>query len=178
MKARRQLALFGLAGLLAGAAGASDSLSNRPSAVQPQAPDRLSRLGWLAGCWERRSRQGAVTIEMWMPPGGNLMLGASRTVSGGAIREFEQLRLTSPDDTSVVYTALPSGQREASFRSTSVTDSGFTVENPSHDFPQRIIYRRRGADSLVARIEGPGQGGTTRGIDFPMRRVPCEADGR
>lgn len=132
--------------------------------------NRLARLAWLGGCWERRSAQ-RVTVEMWMPPDGNLMLGASRTVADGITVEYEQLRIHAAGDT-VVYTALPSGQREASFRSTQVSDSGFTVENPAHDFPQRIIYRRRGADSLVARIEGPSPSGT-RGIDFPMRRVGC-----
>lgn len=106
-----------------------------------------------------------------MPPEGGLMMGASRTVSGGAVREFEQLRLRQEGDR-LVYVALPSGQQETPFTSTEVTDSGFTVANPAHDFRQRIICRRRGADSLVARIEGPGQGGV-RGIDFPMRRVAC-----
>jgi hypothetical protein len=48
-------------------------------------------------------------------------------------------------------------------------------ENPAHDFPQRIIYRRLSPDSLVARIEGPGPNNTTRGIDFPMRRVNCSS---
>ena len=99
------------------------------------------------------------------------MLGASRTTVGGTVREFEQLRLRVDGDR-VVYTALPSGQAEASFTSTAVTDSGFTVENLQHDFPQRISYRRRGRDSLVARIEGPGPDGT-RGVDFAMRRVSC-----
>lgn len=149
---------FALAGTLA-AAGV-------PLAGQSRVP--AGSLGWLAGCWELR--QGArVTLEMWMPPAGGLMLGASRTTVNGQMREFEQLRLAWQRDT-LVYTALPSGQQETSFRTTIVSDSGFTVENPTHDFPQRIRYRKRGADSLVARIEGG-----PRGIDFPMRRVACEA---
>ncbi|MGH8854313.1 MAG: hypothetical protein ACREWI_08545 [Telluria sp.] len=41
-------------------------------------------------------------------------------------------------------------------------------ENPAHDFPQRIIYRRVGDTGLHARIEGKG-----KGIDFPMRRTAC-----
>ena len=97
------------------------------------------------------------------------MLGASRTTVNGQVREFEQLRLAWHGDT-LVYTALPSGQQETSFRATVVAETGFTAENPAHDFPQRISYRKRGADSLVARIEGGN-----RGIDFPMRRVACGA---
>ena len=138
------------------------------TSAAPLASQQLAPLRWLAGCWELR--QGTrVTLEMWMPPADGLMLGASRTTVNGLVREFEQLRLAWQRDT-LVYTALPSGQKETSFKGMAVTDSGFAVENPAHDFPQRISYRKRGADSVVARIEG-----MNRGIDFPMRRVACGA---
>lgn len=132
----------------------------------------LERVRWLAGCWELR-RGGKTTLEMWMPPDGGLMLGASRTTVDGVVQEFEQVRLRA-DGGRLIYTALPWRQTEASFWSVAISDSGFTVENLQHDFPQRIIYRRRGADSLVARIEGPGPNGV-RGFDFAMRRVACTA---
>jgi hypothetical protein len=73
-----------------------------------------------------------------------------------------------------VYTAIPSGQSETHFRSTTVSVSEVVFENRAHDFPQVIRYRRVGADSLVARVEGPGAGGGSRGIDFPMARVGCD----
>jgi hypothetical protein len=137
-----------------------------------QQTNGLAPVRWLAGCWELRSGP-RVILEMWMPPDGDLMLGASRTTVNGVVREFEQVRIAWKDHR-LVYTANPSGQAQDSFTSVEVSDSGFTVANPAHDFPQRIIYRRRGADSLVARIEGPGPNGT-RGVDFPMRRVSCTA---
>lgn len=133
--------------------------------------DQLARLRWLAGCWEL-NRGNLITTEMWMAPAGGLMLGASRTMAGPAVREWEQVRL-SVREGRVVYTAAPSGQSPTDFAATAVSDSGFTVENLAHDFPQRIIYRRRGADSLIARIEGNTPGGL-RGIDYPMRRARCE----
>lgn len=127
---------------------------------------------WLAGCWEQRSGNRE-SLEMWMPPAGGVMLGASRTIVGGAVREYEQL-LIKVENGKLVFTATPSGQQTATFTSSSVTDTSFVVENPQHDFPQRIIYRRRGADSLIARIEGPGGSATgTSGVDFPMRRTSC-----
>jgi hypothetical protein len=112
-----------------------------------------------------------VTLEMWMPPLGDLMLGASRTTVGTATREYEQLRLQAEGDR-LVYTSIPSGQREASFPSITVSDTLLVFENTAHDFPQRISYRRRGADSVTARIEGPGPDGT-RGVQFPYQRVSC-----
>ncbi|MGE0551818.1 MAG: DUF6265 family protein [Gemmatimonadales bacterium] len=142
----------------------------RPAVGQAPASLDLGRLHWLAGCWERRAGD-RVILEMWMAPAGGMMLGASRTVVGGRTRDFEQLRIETRADT-LIYTALPARQRETSFRATTLPDSGFTVDNPTHDFPTRISYRRTGPDSLVARIEGPGPSGP-RGIDFPMRRVAC-----
>jgi dipeptidyl aminopeptidase/acylaminoacyl peptidase len=131
----------------------------------------IDRAGWLAGCWEMRA-PNRVTMEMWMPPSGGMMLGASRTTVGASTREFEQIRLHAAGDT-LVYTALPSGQREAAFRSTSVSATELVFENPAHDFPRKITYRRVGEDSVVARVEGPGPNNTTRGFNIPMRRASC-----
>jgi len=139
-------------------------------AMSPQ-DSPLDRVRWLAGCWELRG-QNRLTIEMWMPPAGGLMLGASRTVVGGTAREFEHLRIKA-EGANLSYIALPSGQNETVFPAKQVSDTLIVFENLKHDFPQRIMYRRRGADSIVARIEGPGPNNSTRGFDFPMRRANC-----
>lgn len=131
----------------------------------------LARAGWLAGCWEAGTGN-RVTLEMWMPPAGGLMIGGSRTVAGGAARAFEHLRLRAMDDR-LVYTAIPSGQQETAFTSVVVSDTLLVFENLEHDFPQRIIYRKQGADSVVARAEGPGRDGATRGFDIPFGRTRC-----
>ena len=140
-----------------------------PVIVGAQAPP-LARAGWLAGCWELRA-PNRVTLEMWMPPLGDMMLGASRTTVGAVTSEFEQLKLKVEGD-KLVYIAAPSGQKETSFPSITITDTLIVFENTAHDFPQRILYRRRGADSIIARIEGPGPSGP-RGSNFPMRRSNC-----
>lgn len=99
------------------------------------------------------------------------MLGMSRTVAGGVVRETEQLRIEVRGG-KPTYVAAPSGQATTAFAATEATAAGVTFENLDHDFPKRIRYRRVGADSLVATIEGP-QGGRDRAINFPMRRVAC-----
>ena len=139
-------------------------------ALPAQQSGSVAAARWLSGCWELRANN-RLTLEMWMPAAGDLMLGASRTIMGGVVREFEQLRIRS-DAGKLVYTALPSGQREASFTSTLVSDTAIVFENPQHDFPQKIIYRKRGADSLHARVEGPGPNGP-RGFNLAMARASC-----
>lgn len=143
-------------------------LGTQPAAAQSRGP--VEGLRWMAGCWELRA--GArVVHEHWMAPLGGLMLGMSRTVMRDTAREFEQLRVESRGGVAS-YIARPSRQAETVFGATTLTDTLVVFSNPSHDFPQRISYRPRGADSLVARIEGD-QNGQVRGINFPMRRISC-----
>ena len=47
-------------------------------------------------------------------------------------------------------------------------------ENPEHDYPQRVGYRRIGTDSVLAWIDGTNNG-TQQRVEFPYRRVPCPA---
>jgi hypothetical protein len=136
--------------------------------------DALSRLGFMAGCWELR-RGPTLIHEHWMSPLGGMMLGMSRTVVRDSVREFEHLRIETRNGVAT-YVAHPSGQAETAFVATVVRDTLAVFENPAHDFPRTISYRRLGADSLLARIEGP-QGGQNRAISFPMRRLPCTTGG-
>lgn len=147
-------------------------LISTAGSIVAQSP--LDRIAWLGGCWQAGD-DGSTTIEMWLPPDGGLMVGASRTVANGRARGWEHLRLRA-DGEQLVYTAIPSGQTETDFRSTVVSDSSFTVENLEHDFPQRITYRRADPDAMTARIEGPGPDGP-RGFDISFQRVACEAGG-
>jgi hypothetical protein len=141
-----------------------------PSAGGAEGVPTVAQVGWIAGCWEQSA--GARLIEeQWMRPRAGLMLGVSRTVVADSLREYEQVALLQRGG-HLVYAATPARQAPAEFTSTAVSDSAVTFENPAHDFPQRIIYRRRGADSLIARVEGM-RGGQLRGRDFAYRRVPC-----
>jgi hypothetical protein len=106
-----------------------------------------------------------------MRPRGGLMLGAGRTVESDSLIEFEQVRILEREGR-LIYAAAPSGQTPAEFTSIAVTDTSVTFENLAHDFPQRILYRRVGRDSLAARIEGM-RGGKLRGVDFAYGRAAC-----
>ena len=130
----------------------------------------VERLAWMSGCWviEQGSR---VTEEQWMRPRGGMMLGMSRTVEGTRTVAYEASRIEQRGAT-LVYVALPSGQAPAEFTATAVSDTLVVFANPTHDFPQRILYRRVGRDSLRARVEGTLQG-QERGFDYPFARTAC-----
>lgn len=136
------------------------------------APDALAQLGWLAGCW-RAAGAEAGSVEQWMAPAGGTMLGMSRTVKGGktVAHEFLQIRESAPGK--LAFIAMPSGQPAASFGVLELSAHHVVFENPAHDFPQRVIYRRDGDAILNARIEGMIKG-KSKTIDFPMRRTRCD----
>ena len=130
----------------------------------------IERVAWLQGCWAVTSHQRTVE-EQWMAPLGNSMIGMSRTVREGRLAAHE-LVILQEEDGRLTYQAYPSGQPAAVFRSVVVSDTLMLVENPEHDFPQRIGYEPVGADSLAAWIEG-GTNGQTRRIEFGYRRASC-----
>ena len=134
-----------------------------------QAPPRATDLAFLAGCWALE-RGGRTVEEHWLAPAGGSLLGVGRTVGGGKTLEFEFLQIRE-EDNGLFYVAKPSNQPEASFKLTAHSADSVTFENPTHDFPQRIIYRRSG-DALFARTEGTTNG-RTRGVDFPYTRTAC-----
>ena len=128
----------------------------------------LASVAWLTGCWEA-SRPNATIEEHWLAPRGGVMLEVGRTVRNDSLAEYEMVVLRARGGR-LVYESHPSGQPSAEFTSTAASDSEVVFENPAHDFPRRVGYRRAGADSLVAWIDG---GAGTRRVEFRYRRVAC-----
>jgi len=132
----------------------------------------VQRVAWLQGCWAVVSPERTIE-EHWMVPRGKSMVGVGRTVRGDTLVEYELVLIREQGD-QLAYEAHPAGQPAAVFLSREVTDSSVLFENLQHDFPQRVGYSRRGADSLLAWIEGTQQGQVRR-IEFPYRRAVCPA---
>ena len=139
-------------------------------AVAAHAAPTTKQLHWLAGCWATVGGEPG-SGEQWMAPAGGSMLGSSRTLRRGAVREFEFLHIRDAPQ-GLVLIALPSGQKEAQFAAEKVDARAAVFHNPAHDFPQRVIYESPDPDTLDARIEGQ-RNGQLRVIRFPMKRAAC-----
>lgn len=123
--------------------------------LSAQAAPSLADLSWLAGSWHGDS--GGVRMEEhWTAPAGNSMIGMHRDVGKGRTM-FEFLRIEQRGD-QIVYLSMPNGRSPATpFALKELSGTRVVFENPAHDFPQRIIYWKDGAD-LRARIEGTMNG--------------------
>ena len=129
----------------------------------------LDDLAWLSGCWEGRQGESIVE-EMWSRPAGGSMLGLSRTVKGDKTISYEFMQFRS-ENGSLVFLPQPQGGTRVSFPIKDSFGGKFTFENLQHDFPQRIIYEKKG-QLLLAVIEGTLKGNTER-EEFQMKKVRC-----
>jgi hypothetical protein len=125
---------------------------------------------WLAGCWMARDG-GRRTEEIWMAPAGGVMVGMGRVVRSGRPASWEHLVLREREG-ALTYTALPSGQSLTHFPLVAVEPGRLRFENPAHDSPRALEYRRPTADSLrvhvFAAVEDPEPAFTVR-----FAREPC-----
>lgn len=137
-----------------------------PTAVT-QTPT-LADIAWIAGDWQTAPGGRRQVEEHWTQVAGGSMMGVSRTVAGEKTVEFEYLRIEQRDD-GIYYVAHPKGRCPGTdFKLTRASATEAVFENPQHDFPKRIIYRKGADDSLTASIDA-GEG--TKAMSFPFRRV-------
>jgi hypothetical protein len=140
------------------------------AAAQPAAPPGTAQpdLDWLAGYW-LSCEDGRDVSETWSVRRGGVMLGFGVTIGPQAF-SWEQMRIETavPDPAETSFIAQPrSAERPTAFRLIRAGPGEAVFENPDHDFPRRVIYRREG-DSLHGRIESADG----FGYDWHYRAAP------
>jgi uncharacterized protein DUF6265 len=127
----------------------------------------LSDISWISGDWQTEPGGRRQIEEHWTKVAGESMLGMSRTVAGDKTVEFEYLRIEQRAD-GIYYVAHPKARCPGTdFKLTRATATEAVFENPQHDFPKRIIYRKTADDALTASIDG-GEG--TKSLSFVFKR--------
>ena len=138
------------------------------AASSQTSPHSISELSWMAGDWQTPAGGRVQIDEHWTQPAGGSMLGMSRTVGGDKTLEFEYLRIEQRPN-GIYYVAHPKGSCPGTdFKLTRSSPTEAVFENPQHDFPKRIIYRKTGDDTLTASIDG-GEG--SKGMSFTYQRM-------
>jgi len=115
-----------------------------------------SSLAWMAGSWGGM-KDGVEMEEVWLPPKGGTLMALHRNVREGKTISFELLRIEEAP-TGLVYLASPQGRPATPFPAVETGERRIVFENPSHDFPRRILYWLGDDGALHARIEGTIKG--------------------
>lgn len=123
----------------------------------PNVEPAISVLNWMSGGWRTAPGGGPQIEEYWMRPASGSMIGMSRTIVGDKTVGFEYLRVEQRGD-AIYYVSNPEARCPATdFKLSRFNGQEAIFENPEHDFPKRIIYRKNSDGSLTASIDG-GEG--------------------
>lgn len=126
---------------------------------------QLAFPSFLEGTWQV---EGKEQYETWSLLNSSTLKGVSYGLKSGVptIAEYLDLNINGKNTT---YTATVLGQNEGKGVVFSMTrnDSVVVFENPMHDFPKRIEYRKLNENQLFVSVSDGGQ----KGFSFPLRRM-------
>jgi len=129
------------------------------SCKKSEKENKLEAANWLVGTWENKSDYGDM-IEIWNKSNDSLYVGNSYFIKQKDTLHSESIELKQKGDV-VLYIPTVKGQNNdqpVTFQLTKQTPKQLVFENPTHDFPQKIVYQQITTDSLVATISGMQQG--------------------
>lgn len=117
----------------------------------------INDLAWMAGDWQTDANGRSTSDEHWARPAGGVMIGMSRSVAGNKLVSSESLRIEQRGE-AIFYVAIVNGRCPATdFKLTHLSAQEAIFENPDHDFPKRVIYRKKSAQEMTASVDG-GEG--------------------
>lgn len=129
----------------------------------------MADLAFMIGKWRQQEANGAYSDEVWHKEGPDRLTGAAFTIMGGDTVWSEKLEMRV-EDGEVVYVAdVPENDAPVKFKMTEISLNSATFENPTNEFPWKIVYTLSG-DSLHARIAG-FKNGQAAANDLYMIRV-------
>ncbi len=117
-------------------------------------PD-LSKLHWLLGNWEYKTKNIIIT-ENWKIKSDTSLVGVSYTLRNLDTVSSENISIIKKNS-KIIYNAQVKEQNGGvviPFIMNSFSKDSIVFENNLHDFPQRIIYTKISNDKIMASIEG------------------------
>jgi hypothetical protein len=124
-----------------------------PAAAQQPAPFALRDLSFMTGCWASPNDAPERLLECFTFPYAGLMQGSSHTLKDKKTVSWEFAVFTEAEG-KITYAPYFMGKALSPFTLTRLDGQSAVFENPSNDFPKKVIYRRNADRTLTARIEG------------------------
>jgi hypothetical protein len=132
--------------------------------------EKLEKMSWLVGEWENKMPDGTLT-ETWTKVNDSTYNGKTLFIKEKDTIHNEEIVLSQKGET-LYYTPTVIGQNNdepIEFKMTNSTENEFVFENPKHDYPQKIVYKKLNSTNLVATISGK-QLGKASSESYPMKK--------
>ena len=139
------------------------------ASAEASACSSLDAARWLLGSWLADSGKRVVT-ETWVEASATTFEGAgvTRARADGKVVDGEALRLVAMSDAVFYVAKVAHNDYPVAFRLTTCDAGRLVFENPGHDFPRRLEYRRIDADRMEVLVSD----GAERGFRLDFRRSP------
>lgn len=133
--------------------------------------DKLEKMNWLVGQWENKTPEGLLT-ETWTKDNDSTFSGQTYFIKNEKDTVHSESIILTQLKEELIYRPTVKGQNNdepVDFKLTSELENSFTFENPKHDYPQKITYKKINDKSLVASISG-NQQGKSSSENYPMTK--------
>lgn len=132
--------------------------------------NKINDAKWILGNWENISNE-ADFREIWTQKNDSVFIGKSFVTVKNDTVFNEKIDLLERNDSLfyIVSVENQNNEKPVFFYLTQSSKNELIFENPKHDFPNKIIYKKINQDSIIARIEG-NQKGVPTTEDFPMKK--------
>lgn len=121
--------------------------------------EKLNELSWLDGNWGNKLGEGNL-VENWTKSNDSTYTAKSYYIKGKDTLHVENITVTQRKE-DVFYIATVKGQNNdepVEFKLNPNTEVGFAFENPSHDYPQKIEYKKLSDNQMSATVSGKQEG--------------------
>ncbi|RZJ85327.1 MAG: hypothetical protein EOO20_20215 [Chryseobacterium sp.] len=134
--------------------------------AQETTEQKFKMVAWLVGKWNRTNpKQGESGYETWTKVSSSRLTGKGVTMKGDQVVFLEHLEFIVKGADIFYVVSLGGQSKPVYFKLTAVDKDSFSCENPTHDFPKVISYKRTG-DQVKAVISGDG-----KSIDYNFVRT-------
>ena len=134
--------------------------------------NELQKANWLLGEWEKTDSLGTLK-ESWQTLDDSTFVCQSYyIINKKDTVHNEQIQLTE-DQEHLIYSATVKGENNdepVSFQMTMDEDSLLVFENPKHDYPQKITYKLKKDNTLLATVSGKLSGKVST-ESYPMKKI-------
>jgi hypothetical protein len=133
--------------------------------------DKLEKMNWLLGNWENEMPEGVLT-ETWTKENDSTFSGTTYFIINKKDTVHSETIILKQLNDELVYRPTVKGQNNdepVDFKLSYESENSFSFENPKHDYPQKIVYKKVNETSLVASISGIQQGKQSS-ESYPMKK--------
>ena len=133
--------------------------------------DKLEKMNWLLGNWENEMPEGVLT-ETWTKENDSTFSGTTYFIINKEDTVHSETIILKQLNDELVYRPTVKGQNNdepVDFKLSSESENSFSFENPKHDYPQKIVYKKVNETNLVATISGIQQGKQSS-ESYPMKK--------